>query len=91
MAERVKVLVRAGVTAEHTKAKNRPTKELRDKLRAMVEISIVRLSLVAEKEMLNSDDVELLQRLNKLLGELEQPEELDPSKLSDEELAKRAK
>ena len=91
MPERVKVLARAGVTAEHTKAKGRPTPELRAKLRAMVEISIVRLSLVAEREMLNGDDVDLLQRLNKLLNELEAPEEVDPSKMTDEQLAKVVK
>jgi hypothetical protein len=58
----------------------------------MVERAIVQMAEVAKREFLSITDVELLQKLNKLLSELEQPEdESDLSKLSDEELAKRAK
>jgi hypothetical protein len=57
----------------------------------MVERAIVQMAEVAKREFLSITDVELLQKLNKLLSELEQPEETDPSKMSDEELAKRAR
>ena len=88
---RVKVLARAGVVAEQVTATGRTTPELRAKIRTMVERCIVQLSEVAKREMLTVVDVELLQKLHKLLGELDQPEEMDPEKMSEEQLRKAAK
>jgi len=88
---KVKHLARAGVVAESVTATGRSTADLRAKVRTMVERAIVQMAEVAKREFLSITDVELLQKLNKLLSELEQPEETDPSKMSDEELAKRAR
>lgn len=91
--EPVKHLVRGGVVAEKITARDRPTQELRTKIRRMVESAIVRLEQVAQKEFLGLPDIQLLQTLNKLLNELEAPS--DPAKkpedMTEDELAKAAK
>jgi hypothetical protein len=88
---RPKILVRAGVEAAKIEATGRTTPELRLKIRTMVERCIVQMAEVAKKEFLQVADLELLQRLNKLLSELDAPETVDPSKMTDEQLAKAAK
>lgn len=94
MPERPKILARAGVVAEQVKAKGRTSDELRQKIRDMVERAIVQLERVAEKEFLQSDDITQLSALNRLLADLDRrgpdSSEQDPSKLTDEQLAKMA-
>ena len=91
MPEKPRILARAGVVAEQVKAKNRDTSELKQKIRDMAELTIMRLSQVAVREFLSTDDLNLLAQANRLLNDVEEKAPVDPSKLSDEELQKRAK
>ena len=91
MSERPRILARAGVVAEQVKAKNRDTSELKQKIRDMAELTIMRLSQVADREFLSTDDLNLLAQANRLLNDVEEKAPVDPSKLSDEELARRNK
>jgi predicted transcriptional regulator len=93
---RVKQTVKAGVHAEHVKAKGREGLELRKMVRDMVEAGIVRLNEVHKKEHLTGDDVELLAKYARLLDAIEKqiPDEnglgTKTEAMTDEELAKAA-
>jgi hypothetical protein len=89
--ERPRILARAGVQAEQVKAKQRSAEELKQRIRDIAERTIMQLSLVSEKEFLQSDDLSILSQANKLLNDVEAKVVADPSTLSDEELAKRIK
>lgn len=94
-AGKVRQLVKGGVHAEEVSARERSADDLRKMMRAVVEVGIARLSKESEKTHLTGDDVDLLAKYLKLLTELErkigdgEEDETDPSKMTDEQLARQ--
>ena len=84
-----RILVRAGVTASDVKVKGRSTKDLKQRMRDVVECQIVMITEVAKKEHLRAEDIDVLAKLNKLITDLD-AQVLDPENMTEEELAARA-
>jgi hypothetical protein len=85
---KVRHLVKLGVSAESVQAQERTTPELKAKIRRMVERGIVQLEEIAKQEFLTLMQAQMLVTFNRLLNDLDKPEQKSVEDMTEEELAR---